>query len=156
MSTLKTNRVQLGQSGTATQNFTLTADAADGTMKLARGVAGATTQDILTINALGEVDFPQLVRSYGASGYQKLPGGLIIQWGDGVTNGSGVGTVTFPINFPNAIFQCYAADRAIAAATANAQIVSCNDGSVSGMTVYSMNDTGVAATSQFKWFAIGN
>lgn len=47
---IKSN-VQLGDSATATQNFTLTAAAADGTMKLARGNAGATTQDILSIDA---------------------------------------------------------------------------------------------------------
>jgi hypothetical protein len=53
MSLLKANAAQLGQSGTATQNFTLDATAADGTMKLARGNAGATTQDILTVDASG-------------------------------------------------------------------------------------------------------
>ena len=39
-------------------------------------------------------------QSIGTSGYQKLPGGLIIQWGSGMlTTG---GTVSFPITFPNA------------------------------------------------------
>lgn len=51
--TIKTHRVQIGQSGTATQNFTINADAQDGTMKLQRGVAGAATQDILTVDANG-------------------------------------------------------------------------------------------------------
>lgn len=59
MSTLKTNKAQFGQSGTATQNFTITAEAANGTMKLARGNAGDTTQDILTVDAAGKVTFPQ-------------------------------------------------------------------------------------------------
>ena len=53
------NGVQLGDSGTATQNFTLTAAAADGTMKLARGNAGATTQDVMAVDANGRVTFPQ-------------------------------------------------------------------------------------------------
>jgi hypothetical protein len=52
-----TNNVQLGSSVTATQNFTITAEAADGTMKLARGNAGATTQDIFTVDASGNVTF---------------------------------------------------------------------------------------------------
>lgn len=52
-------RAQLGTSGTAAQNFTLTAEAADGTMKLARGNAGATSQDILTVDATGKVSVPQ-------------------------------------------------------------------------------------------------
>lgn len=39
-------------------------------------------------------------QSLGTSGYQKLPGGLIIQWGSGLlTAGS---TVSFPIAFPTA------------------------------------------------------
>ena len=58
MSDLKVNRIQLGQNATATQNFTFK-QGADGTMTLARGNAGATTQDILTIDASGNVQFPQ-------------------------------------------------------------------------------------------------
>lgn len=41
--------------------------------------------------------------SLGASGYQRLPSGLIIQWGQynsGIGDGSPV-TITFPIAFPN-------------------------------------------------------
>ena len=34
------------------------------------------------------------------NGYQKLPGGLIIQWGFRAT-GSATGTITLPISFPN-------------------------------------------------------
>ncbi len=47
------------------------------------------------------------------SGYQKLPSGLIIQWGiyDTLTNTSGStaeGSVSFPIAFPNQCFQVIA------------------------------------------------
>lgn len=36
------------------------------------------------------------------SGYQKLPGGMILQWGAGTSSGvDGVSTATFPIAFPN-------------------------------------------------------
>ena len=59
MSLLKAIKAQLGLSSTATQNFTLTAEAADGTMKLARGNSGATTQDILTVDASGVVTAAQ-------------------------------------------------------------------------------------------------
>lgn len=59
MSTLKTNNIQIGQSGTASQNFVLAVPAApDGTIKLSRGVVGATTQDVLTVGADGKVTFP--------------------------------------------------------------------------------------------------
>lgn len=53
MSIIKAIRHQLGLSATAANNFTLDASADDGTMKLARGNAGAGTQDILTVNAAG-------------------------------------------------------------------------------------------------------
>jgi hypothetical protein len=56
--TLKVH-VQLGDSATATNNFMVTAEAADGTMKIARGNKGATTQDILTVDASGKVAMPQ-------------------------------------------------------------------------------------------------
>jgi hypothetical protein len=153
MSTLKTNRVQLGLSGTATQNFTFDASAADGTMKLARGVAGATTQDILTINALGEVDFPQLVRSYGTQGYQKLPGGLIIQWGTtgGINPGSSV-SVTFPIAFPNKALSAIAGFWAAAAISAATFATNVGSGTaVSQMTVFFAGGSPQPA----QWIAIG-
>lgn len=40
-------------------------------------------------------------QSLAGSGYQKLPGGLIVQWGGAVTSSSGNVTATFPIAFPN-------------------------------------------------------
>ena len=59
MSLLKSNSVQIGQSATATQNFTLSVPSSpDGTIKLARGNSGATTQDVLTVNSSGVVSFP--------------------------------------------------------------------------------------------------
>lgn len=53
MSTVKAARHHIGISATPTQNFTLTAEALDGSMKLARGNPGATTQDILTVDNAG-------------------------------------------------------------------------------------------------------
>ncbi|MGF6641781.1 beta strand repeat-containing protein [Paraburkholderia sp. MM6662-R1] len=40
--------------------------------------------------------------SLATNGYQKLPSGLIIQWGQVPSNSSGVATLTLPIAFPNA------------------------------------------------------
>ena len=59
MSLLKLIKQQLGVSVTPANNFTLDASADNGTMKLARGNAGATTQDIMTVDAAGKVAFPQ-------------------------------------------------------------------------------------------------
>jgi hypothetical protein len=57
MSLIKANAVQIGQSPTATQNFTLAVPSSpDGTIKLARGNSGATTQDVLTVDASGNIN----------------------------------------------------------------------------------------------------
>jgi hypothetical protein len=60
MSLIKANAVQIGQSGTATDNFTLAVPSSpNGTIKLARGNSGATTQDVMNISNTGVVSFPQ-------------------------------------------------------------------------------------------------
>lgn len=102
MSRLNINKLQIGLSGTATQNFHLEVpDSPNGTMRLARGNVGAALSDIFTVNAAGEVDFPQMIRSIGATGYIKLPGGLIVQWGTGSFSTAG-SAISFPISFPTA------------------------------------------------------
>ena len=46
--------VQLGQSGTPANNFAVSVpDTPDGTMKIARGNVGSSTQDILGVDASG-------------------------------------------------------------------------------------------------------
>lgn len=48
------------------------------------------------LGALATSDFPALL---SVNGYQKLPSGVILQWGEATI--SGTTTVTFPIAFPN-------------------------------------------------------
>ena len=56
MSLIKSNSIQIGQSSTATQNFTLSVPSSpDGTIKLARGNSGATTADIFSVNGSGAI-----------------------------------------------------------------------------------------------------
>ena len=58
MSKLQGSAVQLGESSTASQNLTITANG-DGTFTIARGNIGATTQDLLTIDAGGAIHPPK-------------------------------------------------------------------------------------------------
>jgi len=56
MSLLKSNSIQIGQSTTATNNFTLSVPSSpDGTIKLARGNSGATTADIFSVSGSGAI-----------------------------------------------------------------------------------------------------
>ena len=64
-------------------------------------------------------------------GYQKLPSGLIIQWGTSTASAAG-SAVTFPLTFPNSIFQ-----------------ITTGQGGAAGSPVY----TGSLTTSGFNFFA---
>lgn len=106
MSLLSFIKAQLGLSNTPANNFVLDASANNGTMKLARGNAGATTQDIITVANDGKVSFPQLSFAPGADADAQssfeLPNGLIIKTGvtGSVSAGGGL-QVIFATAFPN-------------------------------------------------------
>lgn len=73
MSTLKTNNVQIGQSNTATNNFVVSVPVTpDGTMKIARGNVGSTTQDIISIDSSGDVTIGTNGKAVGTTGTQTL------------------------------------------------------------------------------------
>lgn len=118
---VKTNSVQLGDSATATQNFVLQTNV-DGTAKLSRGNVGGTTQDILTVDALGGIKMPQNVVAFRANltGSQTIPNNSITavafnnlitnvgggayntiggQWTPGVAGWYSInGTVAYPVS----------------------------------------------------------
>lgn len=75
---VKINQVQLGDHATATNNFVLQVPTPpDGTLKIARGNVGATTQDVMAIDASGNATFiakvnqaaQSMVRLNTANGY---------------------------------------------------------------------------------------
>ena len=58
MSTLKTNNVQVGQSVTATNNFTIYQPSSpDGTVRIGVGNSGATTADVASMSSNGNFSF---------------------------------------------------------------------------------------------------
>lgn len=149
MSLLKIIRQQLGLSGTPTNNFTFDASAANGTMKLARGNAGATTQDILTVDAAGVVGLPQLPVVKGANGYITLPNGMILQWGNALTVAGSV-TITWPKAFPTSL------STAVGCADTAGIVCVFNNGNNNAGTFYThTSTTGNAASATVRWFAIG-
>ncbi|MES2237610.1 MAG: hypothetical protein V4500_07660 [Pseudomonadota bacterium] len=81
--------------------------------------------------------------SLGINGYQKLPNGLIIQWGTATFSAAG-SAVLFPIAFPNSIYQ-------VIPGNANGTGTVVSSGSVS-LTGFTATATG---TSTNYWFAIG-
>lgn len=102
MSLLTLIKAQFGKSNTPANNFVLDASADNGTMKLARGNAGATTQDILKVDANGKVTFPQATSGITSD---MLQGGNIIKmYRSTVTfDGTGTASITFPDSFPTSV-----------------------------------------------------
>jgi hypothetical protein len=87
------------------------------------------------------------------SGYQKLPSGLIIQWGVASSLASGATTsITLPIAFPNAILQAYATLSATQTGV-QSYTVGCDDGGGSKTSINIYNYSSLAAI--IRWLAIG-
>lgn len=82
-----------------------TGSGASGTWNI--NVSGVATGGVTSVNsATGAVDLgslPAFAKSLGANGYQKLPGGLILQWLTVTTTSVSLDVdYYFPIAFPNA------------------------------------------------------
>lgn len=59
--------------------------------------------DLWLVHGNGDlINSPLFSASLAGNGYQKLPSGLIVQWGGGITNSSGILQQTLPITFPTA------------------------------------------------------
>jgi hypothetical protein len=87
--------------------------------------------------------------SLASSGYQKLPSGLIIQWGNADFTTAGV-QVTYPIPFPNSFLQTIVGG--VQGATSNGVISSVLYGSQSNSGFKGVVNVGVNSTS---WIAVG-
>lgn len=105
----------------------------------------STTQtlsaDVSSISSFFTGTGTQLLSS---NGYQKLPGGLILQWGSfntGVIGNETTGTVTYPIAFPTSGLQVI-----IGSCTG---IISSSSASTEGLTVSTISTTNFGWTSRW-------
>jgi len=92
-----------------------------------------------------------------ANGYQRLPSGVILQWGTATTGSDGVGTLVFPIAFPNIC--CSVQLTGWTAGSSAGGIASLGTSTKTGATVYGMMvspSSGTGAISlTMHWLAIG-
>jgi hypothetical protein len=128
----------------------------------------ATAGQVLTYNgststwvASALPSFTGTNQSPTSNGYQKLPGGLIIQWGvtDSINGGANVQkTVTFPIPFPNSCFNVTSTlsgnlyGQTDALSTLRVQVIAIID--ITNNSVI-LEHTGINAVRAY-WMAIGN
>jgi hypothetical protein len=92
----------------------------------------------------------QFSNSLTTNGYQKLPNGMIMQWGttSSITSG-GTLAVTFPIVFSNTVLNITVSRKI--ASTSNSSGFSTEGWSSSGFTIYS----NLSIACPVTWFAIG-
>ncbi|MDR9913354.1 gp53-like domain-containing protein [Enterobacter cloacae] len=89
--------------------------------------------------------------SKSSSGYARLPGGVIIQWGTASTGTSGI-TVNFPIPFPTLVGSVTATDSGGAQANSvGLTVLSLSQVSFFGRAIQS----GAASNTAVRWIAIG-
>lgn len=98
-------------------------------------------------------------QSLVGTGYQKLPGGLIIQWG----TGSGAGydrNIFYPIVFPSAVLGVYT--TIVSGGISTTEVQSVGTGNITSLNFFSVypryqNTSGGSgvATQPLQWFAIG-
>lgn len=94
---------------------------------------------------------PEFATSGTTTGYQKLPSGVIIQWGLVATGAPADSTATFPLQFPTACYSVVATPGVSNNLTVNIQTVT-----TTGFNYYRrVGATGATDTSQFYWIALG-
>lgn len=113
--------------------------------------------DRVAVGTDGRVSFPTGIAEFLGSnqsltpqGYQKLPGGLIIQWGSQTVASNSEATFSYPIPFPNAVFQAFG--------NKTYRQVSASDGNAAGMFSVSNSQYKVFADDgggNVAWIAIG-
>lgn len=95
---------------------------------------------------------PLLNSSLSASGYQKLPSGLILQWGTFVQNDNGQAlpfSANLPIAFPNGGLQGFVAPGNAVPSSGNASVEGLYGTTISGFTLAN------AALRTWRYFVIG-
>lgn len=109
MSTLKTNNVQVGQSVTATNNFTLYQPSSpDGTVRLGNGNSGSTT-DVASFTSAGVFSFNSgygsVATAYGCRAWVNFNGTstVAIRGSGNVTSITDNGTGDYTVNFTTAL-----------------------------------------------------
>ena len=112
--TIKSGNLQVGQDGTASNNFTWYQPAvADGTVRLGVGVAGATTSDVVTVTNAGNVGIgttspTQVLTVNGRLAFSNLFAASNI---DGIFLQSGVGTTVNTATGNNITFNTGTTER---------------------------------------------
>lgn len=117
--------------------------------------ARAQTADNVFISPLQLANaFNNTNQSLAITGYQKFPGGMILQWGQTVTDSNGFSAQTLPIAFPNAHLQATCSYQNGARNAIGTHIASLTQTTVQVFAFATTNGT-AAVSAIVKWVAVG-
>lgn len=116
------------------------------------GISGDTGVDQVTLAALAAKFSASGMQSLTTNGYQKLPGGLILQWGitASIPQDSTL-TVNFPISFPNTVLNVNITGQGNSVATTGAGEDTVGAFNSNQFVIYHGQD----GNRPFYWFAVG-
>jgi len=117
----------------------------------------ATGAPFIPASLSGMAALSQFANSLGNSGYQKLPGGLIVQWGTAPgTFTAGVdNTITFPIAFPAAVFMVHGVNGDVAAQAGAVVGINYTSPNLPTLTGFKWR-TNTTGTNRLNWISFGN
>lgn len=127
--------------GDLSANRVLTVTAASGAELLAATEAA---------KAVTPAAFGALTRLRSGTGYEYLPGGLILQWGAASASGDASTTITFPVTFPNACFYANVAGGKDADTSQQDNSVAAVEWAASYFRIFNANQG-----ESVRWFAVG-
>jgi hypothetical protein len=133
---------------TAVASVAVATETVRGAVELATGAETlAGTDNTRAVHPAGlKAAFPN---SLASDGYQKLPGGLILQWGQ-ADIGIGKTTITFPLAFSAACLVVMTTDWAADGVGFNNQAVN-----AIAATYFVLRTSNAAGSDQMLWFAVG-
>lgn len=111
-----------------------------------------------TSDTVIDADFTGANQSLGTSGYQKLPGGLIMQWGRwSATDADSSTTITFPIAFPTGVLNLSGGVEYQTAPSDNGVVIQFYNPTTTTVVIR-RQDIATATGEDFymNWFAIGH
>lgn len=115
---------------------------------------GGAQQVAVATHTNQAVNLGQFVGSAGASGWQPLPGGWLMQTGTVATSASGYVNWTFPEPFPNGVFNVYGTPQNSGSATLGVNV---NLGAATKNIVpVAVTSGGIYVVNSLSLFAIGN